>query len=147
MKQEDLLLEVKMKLRRALLIFFSICLLILGGAYSILLVRHHYRPLPFDQKKWLHASAQKRTCMVDSLRNSRRLIGMTYAEVVNLLGPPDDPLRPLNLLNSEHVACCTYTLGDRGFELIDLYWPGNEFLIVNFDDHSHVEATGIGSTY
>ena len=60
-----------------------------------------------------------RLCMVDDLMASRRLIGMTKTQVVELLGPPEPEGFPFGA-NASDIH---YYLGpDRGFIRIDSEW-------------------------
>lgn len=60
-----------------------------------------------------------RLCMVDDLLASGRLIGLTREEVVELLGPPEEPGFPLGAVDCDVF----YHLGpERGFLSIDSEW-------------------------
>jgi hypothetical protein len=75
-----------------------------------------------------------RLCMVDGLMASKRLLGMTKGEVVELLGPADQQTDVVGNRQRSIAPRFTYYLGpERGFIRID-----SETLILEFDANGKV---------
>ncbi len=80
----------------------------------------------FDAKTWREEESTKhdvlwppRLCMIDDLMASRRLIGMTLDQVIDLLGPPADKSFPYGAVDCD----IHYYLGpERGFLRVDSEW-------------------------
>lgn len=81
--QEDALKKEAERARKTNIILFSIFLFIAAGvAIGVCIFKAQHT---FSQEKWLH-NVEDRYQMVDSLLDEYQLIGMTEAEVLQLLG-------------------------------------------------------------
>jgi hypothetical protein len=86
-------------------------------------------PQPFDSQRWKATDTVKATRgpMADRLIAQRRLVGLSKAEVVALLGPPTDT----TYFSDWDLV---YVLGmERGFFSID-----HEWLVVRLNDRGRV---------
>lgn len=107
-----------------LLALLGFCLFVTAWFFCGHLVEAWIHRRPFDAQAWRSQSQRARDgdwpprlCMVDDLLLSGRLIGMTEAEVIDLLGSPDRKSHPL-----------LYVLGpERGWSRID-----SESLMIDF---------------
>jgi len=112
----------------ALTIIVAVTLLALGAI--------HYwntRPLPFDRAVWNAEAAGiddfRRHRMADWLVEQRRLVGMSRAEVVSMLGEP-------TITSHFRKYDLVYVLGhERGWMSID-----DEWLLMRLDEGGHVSA-------
>jgi hypothetical protein len=115
-----------------------IAILLLVGLSTFAAV--HYwktRSLPFDRTVW-NAEAEgiddfRRHRMADWLLKQRRLVGMSRAEIVSMLGDPTETshFREYDLV---------YVLGnERGWMSIDSEW-----LLMRLDDSGRVSMAEIG---
>jgi hypothetical protein len=113
-------------------------ILLLAGLSTFAAV--HYwktRPLPFDRAVW-NAEAKdiddfRRHRMADWLLKQRRLVGMSRAEIVSMLG---DPTETSHFREYELV----YVLGnERGWMSIDSEW-----LLMRLDSSGRVSIAEIG---
>jgi hypothetical protein len=117
------------------------CLLaiVLTVGLSTLAAAHYWktRPLPFDRAVW-NAEAQdiddfRRHRMADWLLKQRRLVGMSRAEIVSMLGEPTKTsfFREYDLV---------YVLGnERGWMSIDSEW-----LLMRLDRTGRVSVAELG---
>jgi len=125
----------KFKWRRAL----GLIVLVLAVGLSSLAAVHYWntRPLPFDRAVW-SAEAEgiddfRRHRMADALVQKRRLIGMSRAEVIAMLG---DVTATSHFRDYDLV----YVLGnERGWFSIDSEW-----LLMRLDANGRVSSAQIG---
>jgi hypothetical protein len=123
---------------RARRVFGLIAVLLAVGLSTIGAV--HYwktRPLPFDRAVWNAEAADlddfRRHRMADWLLKERRLVGMSRAEIVSMLGEPTDTshFRDYDLV---------YVLGgERGWMSIDSEW-----LLMKLDTSGRVSTVELG---
>ena len=116
----------------------SLIAILLAVSLSTLAAVNYWktRPLPFDRAVWNAEPADlddfRRHRMADWLLKQRRLLGMTRAEIVSMLGEPTETshFRSYDLV---------YVLGnERGWISIDSEW-----LLMRLDGSGHVSMAEI----
>jgi hypothetical protein len=98
--------------------------------HTYLQVYYGYTPLPFSKEAWASADAETRGHMVKDLLNRRLLDGKPAAEIVELLGAPDE--QSANQATGR-VGSMDYELGYMGYNRnAGMVFPYH--LLLDFDD-------------
>ena len=86
----------------------------------------------FTTEKWIEAPTTKRYLMIDDLEENYELIGMSNAEIEELLGGccvVYDPNRETN--DSDYYW---------GYTIREDFWEGDEVLLIHFKDNKVVKV-------